>query len=190
MDAKYSDLLSVPWAAALINDPNWTPMETSSRSVKPSGEDSFFAGTLGTDRTITTLLTFRPKNEETGDIAYKEIKTIVELGDGLQGYPRIAHGGFQATLLDEMSGVLIGTVMEKKAQRDGRRAPVASYVTAYLNTTYKKPAPTLQTLLCTAKIERIEDGGRKLYARATLEDGNGTIYTIAEGMFIRLSTKL
>jgi len=133
MDAKYSHLLSVPWAAALINDPNWTPMETSSRSVKSSGEDSFFAGTLGTDRTITTLLTFRPKNEEPGDIAYKEIKTIVELGDGLQGYPRIAHGGFQATLLDEMSGVLIGTVMEKKAQRaskDGRCAPVASYVTA------------------------------------------------------------
>ncbi|KAI4614632.1 uncharacterized protein J4E87_009432 [Alternaria ethzedia] len=178
MDAKYSHLLSVPWAAALINDPNWTPMETSSRSVKPSGEDSFFAGTLGTDRTITTLLTFRPKNEEAGDIAYKEIKTIVELGDGLQGYPQIAHGGFQATLLDEMSGVLIGKVMEKKAQR------------ANLNTTYKKPAPTLLTLLCTAKIERIEDGGRKLYARATLEDGNGTIYTIADGMFIRLSTKL
>jgi thioesterase superfamily protein 4 len=142
MDATITRLSSVPWAAALINDPDWTPIETGSRSVKASGEDAFFGGTLGTDRTIRTLLTLRPKDEGEGDIVYKEIKTIVELGEGVQGYPQIAHGGFQATLLDEMCGILIMTNMERKAQRlteDGRRTPALNYVTAcssipYINT--------------------------------------------------------
>jgi hypothetical protein len=50
--------------------------------------------------------------------------------------------------------------------------------------------PTPGALLLTAKIERQEAGDRKLYVRATIEDGNGTIYTLGEALFIRVSTKL
>jgi acyl-coenzyme A thioesterase PaaI-like protein len=192
-DAVVSHLSSVPWAAALINDPNWTPVNTASRSPKASGEDSFFAETLSTDRTIRALLTLRPIHEEDGDIAYKEVKTIVDLGDGLNGYPQIIHGGCAATLLDEMCGILIMLNMERKVQKiteDGRRAAALNYFTAYLNTTYKKPVPTPGALLLTAKIERQDAGDRKLYIRATIEDGSGTIYTVGEALFIRVSTKL
>jgi acyl-coenzyme A thioesterase PaaI-like protein len=132
-DAFVSRLSSVPWAAALINDPNWTPVNTASRSPKPSGEDSFFAETLSTDRTIRALLTLRPIDEEEGDIAYKEVKTIVELGTGVNGYPQVVHGGFAATLLDEMCGILIMLNMERKVQRiteNGRRAAALNYFTA------------------------------------------------------------
>ena len=57
-----------------------------------------------------------------------------------------------------------------------------------LNTSYRKPAPTPGTLLCTAKIERQE--GRKLYVRGTIEDGGGTVYTVGEAMFIKMTQKL
>jgi thioesterase superfamily protein 4 len=131
-DAFLSELSSVPWAAALINDPNWTPITTSSRSAKPTGEDSFFAETLSTERTIRSLLTFRPTKEE-GDLAYKQIKTIVDLGTGLNGYPQIVHGGFAATLLDETCGILIMLVTDKKVQRlkeSGQNATRPDYFTA------------------------------------------------------------
>jgi thioesterase superfamily protein 4 len=132
-DAIIAELSSMPWAAALINDPNWTPMITSSRSPKPTGEDSFFAETLTTNRTIRSLSTFRPTQEEHDDLAYKEIRTIVDLGDGLNGYPHIVHGGFAATLLDEMCGILIMLIMDKKVQRQrelGQSMSRPNYFTA------------------------------------------------------------
>jgi thioesterase superfamily protein 4 len=50
--------------------------------------------------------------------------------------------------------------------------------------------PTPGKLLCTAKIERYDAGGRKLYIRATIEDGNGIVYTIGEALFVKAMTKL
>jgi hypothetical protein len=132
-DAAVSHLSSIPWVAALINDANWTPVDTASRSPKASGEDSFIAETLSTSRTIRALLTLRPRQEEDGDIAYKEVRTIVDIGDGLNGYPQIIHGGCAATILDEMCGILIMLNMERKVQKiteNGRRAAALNYFTA------------------------------------------------------------
>lgn len=59
----------------------------------------------------------------------------MELGDGLNGYPQIIHGGCAATLLDEMCGILIMLNMERKVQKiteDGRRAAALNYFTACL----------------------------------------------------------
>jgi thioesterase superfamily protein 4 len=132
-DAVIAELSSIPWAAALINDRKWTVIRTSSRSPKPTGEDSFFAETLSTDRTIRSILTFRPTQEEEDDLAYKEIKTIVDLGAGLNGYPQIVHGGFAATLLDEACGILVMLIMDKKVQRQrdlGQTVARPNYFTA------------------------------------------------------------
>ncbi|KAH7380738.1 HotDog domain-containing protein [Pyrenochaeta sp. MPI-SDFR-AT-0127] len=193
VDTIISRLSSAPWAAALINDPSWTPAKTTSRLPKPSGEDSFIAETLGTDRTIRTLLTLRPSTEEDGDFVYKKAATIVDLGDGLNGYPQILHGGFVATLLDEVCGVLIVLNLERRSQRlrdlgHSNSDIEMGYFTAYLNTTYKKPIPAPGIIFCMTKIEREE--GRKIYVRATIEDGSGTVYTEGEAMFIRVKNKL
>jgi thioesterase superfamily protein 4 len=42
--------------------------------------------------------------------------------------------------------------------------------------------------MCTAKIERQD--GRKVYVRATIEDGSGTVYSIGEALFIEVKAKL
>lgn len=112
-----SRLSNVAWAAALIDDPEWTSTNTSSRQPKASGEDSFFAETLATDRTMRACLSLRPRQAKDDHLAYWEVKTIVEIGDGLNGYPQIAHGGFVATLLDEVCGILIVLNVEEQVRR-------------------------------------------------------------------------
>ena len=56
------------------------------------------------------------------------------VGDGLNGYPQICHGGFVATMLDEVCGILIVLNMEKSIERvkesGGTSTPSMNYMTA------------------------------------------------------------
>ena len=54
-----------------------------------------------------------------------------------------------------------------------------------LNTNYKKPLPTPGVVLCKATLDRVVRN--KIYVRASIEDGNGTVYTTGEGMFVSVS---
>lgn len=129
IEADIVRLSAIPWAAKLINDKRWTPMESSNRFPKPTGEDSFFAETLDTGRTIRTMLTLRPTEEEEGNMVYKELLVILDLGDGLNGYPQVLHGGFAATLLDEACGGLVQLNMFEKMKKLGPRHNM-NYLTA------------------------------------------------------------
>jgi thioesterase superfamily protein 4 len=203
-------MLSIPWAAALINDPKWTHTRTGSRLPKASGEDSFFAETLATDRTLRACLTLVPTKKVHGKLVYQETATIVDLGTGLNGFPQTCHGGVAATLLDEICGVLIQLNTEMQLvvgkqsgslnqARDvnymtacklmcGTKTRCAELMSVDLNISYKRPIPTPSTVLCTAKVERQD--GRKLYIRATIEDGAGVIYTVGEAMFVEIKSRL
>jgi thioesterase superfamily protein 4 len=128
-DADIAKLSSIPWAAALINDTRWTPTLSYNRSPKPTGEDSFFAETLDTSRTIRAILTLKPTKEAEGGLPYNELLVILDLGDGLNGYPQVLHGGFAATLLDETCGGLIQLNMFEKAEKLGSYH-ATSYLTA------------------------------------------------------------
>ena len=142
MDVLTPALTSTPWIAALLANPTWKRMPTKSRSPKPTGEDSFVAETLMTERTIRSVTTFRPSLEEEeeedvnsngGMASYKEIKSVVDLGTGLNGYPAIVHGGVAATLLDETCGILVIANADRKVEREremGRESVAPSYFTA------------------------------------------------------------
>jgi len=134
MDAAIAHFSSVPWAAELINDnANWTPVPTRAIMKKVSGEDVFFSETIRTDRTIRAILTLRCKEEPDEDIAYREIKELVDVGDGLDGYPHVMHGGITATLLDEVCGSLINFNAMRKvewAREQGRNIDRPNWMTA------------------------------------------------------------
>ena len=119
MAAAISHLRQTPWCAELIDSAAWTPTRTTSRIAKPiTTEDSFFAETLGTERTIRHCLTLRPKEEDlNGDVPFRKVITIMELGSGLNGHPNICHGGFVATMLDEVLGVLIQLNLEVSSRQ-------------------------------------------------------------------------
>lgn len=129
IEADIIRLSSIPWAAKLIKDKRWTPTLSHNRFPKPTGEDSFFAETLDTGRTIRTMLTLRPVEEQDGDMMYKELLVIVDLGEGLNGFPQVLHGGFAATLLDESCGGLIQLNVFEKVKKSGSQNAM-NYLTA------------------------------------------------------------
>ncbi|KAF2198359.1 hypothetical protein GQ43DRAFT_378806 [Delitschia confertaspora ATCC 74209] len=182
---------SIPWCAELIQDPLWEPVRTRSRTPKLTTEDAFFAETLSTERTVRHLLSLKPRELAGEGWGINEIKTILDLGNGVSGHPHIAHGGFVATMLDEILSMLItlNVVREhKEAREQGRDIGHTGLFTAYLNTTYKKPVPTPGVVLCNAKFERRE--GKKIIVTGTIEDGMGKVYATAEGLFVYAKPKL
>lgn len=129
-DPSVAHLNAIPWVASLIHDPKWTLVETISRVLLSSGENSFYSETLATDRTMRSCLTLLPAVEAGGKLAYMEVLWIVELGDGLNGYPGTLHGGMAATLLDEVCGVLLQSNAAKASERAGTTDRLDEYMTA------------------------------------------------------------
>jgi thioesterase superfamily protein 4 len=159
------------WCRTLLEDSSLIPIADDALIPKESTEDSLFAVTLQTKSTIPyTLALYRPRSQPS------EMIWMLELGEGLNGHPKILHGGMVTTILDEIIGHIVLTIQE------------ASTVTAYLNTQFKKPVPTPGLLLARARVTKQE--GRKLYASASLEDGAGGIYATAECLYIQLKANL
>lgn len=78
--------------------------------------------------------------------------TFFHLGDKLAGHPKIVHGGFVATLLDELTcGLGIQNFESRKA------------VTANLNVNYRQPCYT--NLYVVVKCLLVEKTGRKCIVR-------------------------
>ncbi len=129
IEADTLTLSSIPWAAKLINNKRWTPTLSHNRVAKPTGEDSFFAETLDTGRTIRTMLMLKPTQKKEGDFPYEQLLVILDLGDGLNGYPQVLHGGFATTLLDETCGALIQLNVFEKVRKLGSQHAM-NYLTA------------------------------------------------------------
>ena len=181
---------SPDWCRKLLRDESVIPIRTYSRRPKPSGEDSLIAGTLSTPDTIPAWQSFYrlfPKNSNESQSASSsqnsegdrgpvagEMLNLVSLGPGLNGHPRLAHGGIISVILDEITGSLAYLHLEKGS----------SAFTAYLNVTYKKPLPTPGIVLCRGWLEK-RSMGRKLYLRATVEDGMGAVYAEGECLYIQ-----
>lgn len=178
----------IPWAASLLADKSFVLAPTSSRQSKDSGEDSFMAETLNTDRTVRSWVTQHSLPAPDEKPAIREIRSFLDVGDGLNGYPATMHGGMIATLLDEVTGVLLTTNLEYEKTVSGNSERGLDAMTAYLNITYKNPLPLPSIVLGQATFTKME--GRKSYVRATLEDGNGKVYAIGEALFVQLKPKI
>jgi thioesterase superfamily protein 4 len=88
-------------------------------------------------------MTLRPTEEAENEMVYQNIVIVMELGDGLNGYPSICHGGFVATMLDEICGVLIVLNLEKRMERLKKDGPLQPHTDmAYMT------ACTSYTMLC------------------------------------------
>lgn len=157
-DACIDHILSIPWAKALIEDPKWKRAITPSRLPKSTGEDEFFARTLATDRTLRAFQTLVPSEEVHGKLVYNEVAAIITLGTGLDGYPRVCHGGMAATLLDEICGILVMLSNQRQVEQwkqagASDQAPEARFMTACKScgtirhsrrTDINRPQPDLQ----------------------------------------------
>ncbi|KAF9870054.1 thioesterase superfamily protein [Colletotrichum karsti] len=188
--------LAIPWAAAHINAPDTVRETASSRFPKQDTEDELFSTTLHTDKTIAAFLTLykRPsssfssssattaeKDDGTGNII-REVKALLTLRHGVNGYPGVSHGGIVATILDETIGLVFPLNKVNGLLED------ASYMTAYLNTQYVRPVRTPQTILVVVTVKRVE--GRKFWIEGVIEDKDGQVLAKADSLYVRVREKL
>ena len=185
MDEERDFFLSTPWCAKLLNDPDFIPCPTPSRKYKSSTEDAFFAETLKTSNTIPAVTTFYRKTAPEATHV-EEVRMLLSLDYGVNGWQHIAHGGIVGAVLDEaMGGLATFNTRMKTYQRSGEDAPaVADMVTAYLNVTYLKPVLTPQIVLVTANLKEIK--GTKYYIDGEMKSADGTVLAKAESLFIGL----
>ena len=182
-DASYQFFRTIPWCAKILDKPNYRLRPTLSRAPKDSSEDSFIAETLKTDRTIRRWITMHADPDPSLNPLIQEAFCLMELGGGLNGYPNICHGGFVATMLDEVMGELLVVNHENYAEQTGQQdGGMITQMTAYLNVSYKRPVPTPSIILATAKITKTE--ARKWFVESTIEDSEGQILAKGEALFL------
>lgn len=191
--------LRIPWTASLINRSNLVFRVPGSRKYKSSGEDSFFAEILKTERTIRSCLAFY-KKPSPQDECVEEISVLMTIGDGVNGHPKTMHGGLVASIIDEGMGILQNVNVERdhmvkvsKGYAEGELPPEGGYsfYTAELKIKYLKPVLTPAPLICTARYQKRE--GRKEWIFAEIKqrigadedyDGDEVVCATGEALFI------
>lgn len=169
-------LRKTPWCIPILDPSNFIPILFHHRNPPPefAGRYTFFSETLNTPRTIPVWESFYRPARAPDD--YGETVAIIELSVGLDGHPQRAQGGVAATILDEVAGII--GYMHKTAGK-----PI---VTAYMNTSYRKSIPTPGMILAKAHLDGMRSVERKIFVKASLEDGNGVVYTEVEVLFIEV----
>ena len=107
----------------------------------------------------------------------KEFHSVVQLGRDVCGFPQTVHGGLTAAIMDETLGGLGVSLWRSGAL--GFRPPA---YTARLEVDYKKKIPSGTVILCTTKLEKLED--RKLWMAAEVSNGTGIVYANARALFV------
>ncbi|KAJ5092133.1 Thioesterase superfamily [Penicillium alfredii] len=179
-----------PWANSLISSAEYTPIPTDSRRLKPAtGEDGFFAQTLGTASTIPHCLTLQrqqipaapseiptwlPATKQDAASAAKptpganppDIVMIFDLGSpGLSGHPATLHGGLVATLIDEaMSLAVAAHTNEPSAGSVADDNPRGQTFTVQLDVRYRRRVTTPALLVVRSRV--VARVGKKFWVRA------------------------
>jgi len=138
--------------------------------------------TLSTKDTIRAWQSFfkTPLNPVTeySNVVAGEVYTLLSLGDGMNGYPHIMHGGMLSTIMDEVMWLVASF----------HKPPDTTTFTAFITVNFKKPILTPSILLCRARLEE-KSNRRKLFTKAILENGEGSVYATAESLFIEVDKK-
>ena len=183
MDEERAFFLSTAWCANLLNDPDFTPVATPSRKYKSSTtEDALYGLTLKTKDTFRAVTTIY-RRPAPGTILVQEVRQLISLAYGVNGYPYIAHGGIIGVMLDEAMGILL-LVNKGLGENKHDGETIDHLVTAYLKVTYLKPVVTPQTVLVTASLKKSQE--KKLYVEGEVKDSEGNVLAKAEALWLGL----
>lgn len=130
-----------------------------------------FIQTLYTPTAIRAQINFERTSKEPDSITGREFCYLLSIGTGLDGKTGRAHGGFNALILDHITGTTA-------AQTGGSLAPA----TATMTVDYKAPIDTPQVII--SRAWAIERTGRKTWVRGVIEDGTGNLLASCKALFI------
>lgn len=124
---------------------------------------------------VEKINTMSPLTEEE-KTQHAKIYCIYSPNSSVQSHTSIAHGGFTATLIDNMMGTLSGIVSDYKPS-----------ATAYLNINYKKPIFTGKEYLMVCSVNKME--GKKNFMKIEIFNEKMEKCTEAEALFIQVDWK-
>lgn len=120
--------------------------------------------------TTTTINSSKAEAELHNDRNIPEVRVGVYLGPKLCGHRSIVHGGFIATLMDEISGAAAFVTFGP------------GVFTANLNVNYLKPLPALTWVEIRARATNQE--GRKTWISVSVENGEGEMFAQGTALFV------
>lgn len=194
---------TVPWTKALIDNGSFRPAPTPSRLSEPgSSESNFFAKTIKSHGTIDNWLLLMkkglrppaqgpkgsiPRNAGSGDsipsrsAVDADCLLLLNLGEQLDGFPGVAHGGSLCAVLDEMLSLVVE--FHRQSATDDRGA----LFTVRLTTTFRGPVPTPGQVMVKAWLEAWE--GRKWLLKGQICDKDENVLTEGEGIWVSARTE-
>lgn len=176
-DTEEEMFWKIPWCRKTLSDGDFAVEATYSRLEHPdTGENNLLARTLKNRDTIEGWCSLYRRPETSERAAKDEVRTLLALREGLDGYSRVCHGGITATLLDEIMSILVAVCRESQGLNPDN-------LTADLRVRYLRPVPTPSVVLVTAKIRDIQKQ-RKYFVDAELVDEHGVPLAKGEGLFI------
>ncbi|PPJ52578.1 hypothetical protein CBER1_10994 [Cercospora berteroae] len=186
--------LSMPYAKPTIEDSNFRIL-SQSRTVTHDGKGHTLMGkTWNTEATIGQLLTlFRPPKGyssissseslvSSSESKGGEMRRFYTFGGDLTAHPDLLHGGVISCILDSSLGGAIGMTLAKL--EDGPPS-----FTVQLNVTFKAAVKTPGTVMVRSWVTKVEDNGRKAWAKGIIESEGGVVHAMAEGMWLRPGKK-
>ncbi|KIW82780.1 hypothetical protein Z517_02023 [Fonsecaea pedrosoi CBS 271.37] len=177
MVSKLHADFDIPWCKNLLQSDIFDvdiPYQHPYRNDPPFNKDlsnSMFRQTLYTADGIRAQINFKRRTAEPDSIIPWEYCCLLSLGPGIDGKTGRAHGGFNALLLDQMTGTVASMVSQTMAPS-----------TATMTVDYKAPIDTPGVILCRAW--PIERQGRKTWIKARIEDGQGKLLASGKSLFI------
>lgn len=172
---------SIPWTASLMADPDFTNLPMVSRLSQSSGEDSFLAETMNTPGTIPHLLAYyRNLPSDQPNASVTEVRWLLQIGNKLNGWPGIMHGGMQSFILDDIMAFMLGC-----SRRVPGATPLAmNTVTVELKVKYLRGFQTPSVVVVGARLTKRD--GRKLWTEAEVKNENGVVLASAEALFLSI----
>lgn len=181
VEAEIAQFRAIPWCAKILSDPKLVVDQSYSRFEKPKFEDALLSHTLNSPETIPAFITFYSPPEDPKAMV-TELNAFISLGNLIDGWGGICHGGIVMTMLDEVMGQLPAVNKLRGVMAD------VELMTAYLNTTFLAPVRTPTTVMITSRLVKQE--GRKFYMNAVIRNEKGDELAKGDALFVQLRARL
>ncbi|TKA23749.1 hypothetical protein B0A50_07030 [Salinomyces thailandicus] len=171
--------LQVPWCQKLLSSPSLQGVSEFASRFQPGDERSnnIFQQTLYNGKAVLAHVSFtRPCQEPDATTGIEECN-LISLGTGVDGKNGRAHGGFNALILDQLTGGC--------AYSSAGPNPIPP-ATAWLNVEYKAPIDTPGVVLARAWVTGMER--RKIWVSGVIEDGEGKVLATARSLYVTART--
>ncbi|TVY59416.1 Verlamelin biosynthesis protein B [Lachnellula cervina] len=176
---------NIPWCAKLLSDKSIIHVAIPDRRPKLDGEYTLVKEALNSGSTVRACITYfrlpkrteglRPGEEKKNP--FIEINTLLDLGNGVNGFAKTCHGGFMATVFDEV----MGTAAWQQSGDNGA-------YTIDMALKFKKPLFTPTIVRCVGGVVKKE--GRRIVLKAVFIGEDGTVYSEAEAVFLEMNRNI